>query len=231
MNLISKVYSKFDTLLNQDRLLLSKSIIDQYINFQTYFPVTGSTLNYNTIHCIINDIIINKRERILEFGGGLSTIILLKFAEINKIKLQLVTVDNDSSWLDILTNYLKKNDLISNVQLVEAPLREINSQFGKIKWYDTNILDRCLNKMVFDTIIVDGPLAVSKNDTYNRFQALPYAFDLLNKEKYSIYLDDTNRKGEKTIIRKWNKIVPGVFQKLNNSTSFYIEGDNFNSVL
>lgn len=63
-----KLYNKQEDILGK----LNLSVFQ----FKTYLPHSKSSLNYSSINSLLNDVVINNRKNIIEFGGGLSTIYL-----------------------------------------------------------------------------------------------------------------------------------------------------------
>jgi hypothetical protein len=89
-----------------------------------YLPWSRAALAPSAIATILNDIIINNRQVIVEFGGGISTIYIARLlAKHNSGKL--ITVEHDLDWLKILQDMLDAEKISERVSLVHAPLTEI----------------------------------------------------------------------------------------------------------
>jgi hypothetical protein len=71
-------------------------------------------------------------------------------------------------------------------------------------WYSPDIIKNILGETKIDLLFVDGPLAYKKSNAHSRYPAIPILKDYL-AEDFTIILDDINRKGEQTIIRKWSQ--------------------------
>lgn len=169
-----------------------------------YLPFTKSSLNYSSLVTLLNDIIVNNRRVILEFGSGLSTILILKLFEKNKIKgAKLISIENDEKWIDVLKSLIESNEFSEHIDIVHAPLLPNKQAIKSNLWYDEKAINESIRGLKIDTVIVDGPAAWYQEVALSRYPALPFIYDFLN-ESFSVFLDDTNRKGEKEILRMWN---------------------------
>ncbi|RCS26235.1 hypothetical protein DUT90_10710 [Polaribacter sp. WD7] len=221
----SKIKEKLLLKNNQEDILAKLSMSS--LLFKSYLPHSKSSLSYSSIRYLLNDIIINNRKRILEFGGGISTIYLAKLAQTSKTDLKIVTVDHDKVWIELLRNILKKEELLKYVELIYAPLSYNNFAIGNNKWYDADIIKKNIENQKFDSVLIDGPLAYQKHIQMSRYPALPFIINYLN-ENNSIILDDTNRKGERIIINLWEKKFNLNFIPLNPLTKISFSGTFFN---
>ncbi|WP_297337967.1 hypothetical protein [Algoriphagus sp.] len=169
-----------------------------------YFPEgflleTSYSLSFQTIQHIINDIVIYKPKIIFEFGSGLSTMILGNFIQKNHLETRLISIDDDSSWQELLKNQGAKADFYC------FPLAE-NHPFsfeGKGKWY--NIPDNHpITELKFDLVLVDAPKGdLSKLSRYG------FVGFMINKlsDQVIVYLDDTHRTDEHLIAQFFLKEI------------------------
>ena len=127
---------------------LSLQLIKNYLpNKNNFFPHTNSSINHHTIACILNDITINNRLSIIEFGGGSSTLILAKFAKENKIPLKINTVENNLAFLNIIQKSLKKEQL-DNVNLIYAKNTKCEQAIDNNHWYDEQIIENSIKDKI-----------------------------------------------------------------------------------
>ena len=183
--------------MNED--LYSMNILSQF-KFNTYIPFFGMSLSPTALVYILNEIVINNRKNIIEFGSGISTIYMAKLSKVNNLNLNIYSIDENSNWIRKVYNILVKENLDDVVTFIYSPLKFYNEN---IKWYDSFVLDNYLkNNYICDMVLIDAPKANEKGDEEIRYWALPYMFDKLNDD-YVIFLDDANREGEKNIIKKW----------------------------
>jgi predicted O-methyltransferase YrrM len=179
--------------------ILAMAYLQPLIN--SYLPFTNSSLRPYNIACILNDIIINQRNVILEFGSGISTILIGRLIKQHELNAEITSVEHDKGWMDVIQKTIKKENLNGVIKLVYAPLRP-NKQSNN-EWYDEVNLKEITTKC-YDMVVIDGPPAWEKYKEEARFPALPFIINHLN-ENSVLYLDDANREGEQKIIRQWEE--------------------------
>ena len=231
MNILKSKFVKYfyEELIMNQKDIKSLSLLQKYLP-DSYFPFTSSSLNPHSLLCYINNLIMCKRKSVLELGGGVSTIVSAKVIKANKLSSNLVVVDNDSSYIKILQDICKAEYIDDVITFIHAPIKEIEIDDKKYQWYDNKIFQENLMDKKFDLILVDGPLAHKKYNRYNRFPAIRYIKPLL-EEKYSIYLDDVNRRGEHRIIKQWSNELNIAFEMVNSSFAHISKGVYFNTIL
>ena len=166
----------------------------------TYLPVTTWSLNPSLIVHILNDIIVNNRKSIIEFGSGLSTFYIAHLIKKNKLDVKFYSVDSNNDWIEIVKRNLKDEQILEQVKMIYSPLTPSDFDFKEHKeWYDTKVLDDHLSEDIFDLVIVDGPWGGFK---YGRFGAVSYLFPDKLDNNYFIVLDDTHRTEEMEIVEK-----------------------------
>lgn len=205
-------------------------LIQDLLKFAEYFPTTTSSLRFYTLATVLNDIIINKRESIIEFGAGISTLAIANLFKKNSLNYSLISVEDDMNWFNYVKSSLIKNNLEEHVNLIYAPLEKTSLALENNSWYSIKTLSENINNdLKFSLAIVDGPGAWKPEIRLSRYPALPY---LINKlaENFSIYLDDINRKGEKKILSLWQKKYSMKFEKINDTTAVFIKGKKLNTI-
>jgi hypothetical protein len=83
-------------------------LIQDLLKFPEYFPTTSSSLRFHTLATILNDIIINKRESIIEFGAGISTLAIANLFKKNSLNYSLVSVEDDLNWFNYMKSCISK---------------------------------------------------------------------------------------------------------------------------
>ncbi|WP_149025864.1 class I SAM-dependent methyltransferase [Polaribacter sp. BM10] len=197
----------------------------------SYLPFTPFSLNPFTILHILNDILFNDRKQILEFGSGISTIIISRFIKINNLETKILSFDNNEGWLKIISKELEKYNCSESVNLVHSELSKHNKvtykKYNNEYWYDLNEVNKNINTLTkkIDLVIVDGPSTDTSN--YVRYTAIPVINEMLSKS-YCIFLDDTKRPYEKEILLEWNIYLKGNlrYQKVYGTIT---KGDNFST--
>lgn len=192
------------------------------LQFKTYLPLSTFSLNSYCIAYILNDVIINNRKTIIEFGSGFSSIYLARLAQTNNIKLEIVSVDEDKAWLGLLNEILIKEKLEDQVKFILAPITSKDSEYT---WYDTKILNLACKDKKFDMIVVDGPKVQNKDLICIREHALYFLKNNL-ESSFVVFLDDLYRIGENKIIKKWEKDFNIDF-KIKNSIAIGYSGNHF----
>jgi hypothetical protein len=161
-----------------------------------YFPAgylfeSGFSLSFQTIQHIANDLVVYKPKFMLEFGSGMSTIILNNFIKQNGLEVKLISIDDDVLWQDFL------KEKCTNVDFFCFPLVQ-NHPFSFESnglWYDIPDVHP-LNEIKYDLILVDAPKGSLSR--LSRFGFIPFLENRLS-EKPIIYLDDTHRADEQKI--------------------------------
>jgi predicted O-methyltransferase YrrM len=127
---------------NIEDLLVLHSALKSDIHLKT---LGGWALEVRSIILLQRLIKLLRPKRVLEFGSGASTIFLglqlSKDAHAN-----LVTIEHDSYYANLINSFLKMNDL-NNVRTVLAPIDN--------GWYSRESLR---DLPTFELVIVDGPL-------------------------------------------------------------------------
>lgn len=165
---------------------------------------TGSALRPFCLVHIINDMIVNNRTSVLEFGAGISTILMARVIRKNNLKTRVTAVEHDQGWADSVKSLLTKEELNDYVTLIHAPLVNSTLSVDGNQWHDATLIDRAIGDSKFDLVIIDGPPAWEPGKQKARYPAVPYVFDKLSSV-FSIYLDDANRAGEKSLMEMWEK--------------------------
>ncbi|GAB3219691.1 hypothetical protein J0A67_04880 [Algoriphagus aestuariicola] len=164
---------------------------------EKFVPDTSFSMSYQAIQHILNDILVSKPKRILEFGTGISTVIISNFLRKNSLDTSFISVDNDLNWVNLIENHISdsKKGIIFPFEL------KINSEFSlgnSGTWYDIPD-DHLITQEGFDLIIVDGPFGgICKHSRYGALKFLK-KFDLIN-QKTIVFVDDTNRPDELFLI-------------------------------
>ena len=207
--------------------IYAAQILQPLLSGGAYLPITSSSMNLRSVAVILNDILINRRTNIIEFGGGITTFLIARMIELNNIPAKLYTVDEDLNWLKVIEETLQNESLDRHVELIHAPLCPTDLALNNINWYDTKQLDSCLSNIQFECVIVDGPSAWRPEIALSRYPALPYMANKL-APNFSLFLDDFNRDGEKQIIENWENRFKIKFTEINNTLAGFFAGQFFN---
>ena len=209
---------------------IAVSQVHSLLNSGPYLPFNTGTIDSTSLAAIFNDITLNGRKRIVEFGSGVSTIMLARLIRKNGLTdTRLMTVDHKPEWIRLIRNMLEAEGLDDLVTFVAAPLAESTFSVDDYRWYDEAILESAFAEFGhdIDCLIVDGPNASSAGNLRARYPALPFMFHRMH-EKCVVFLDNADRKGEKEILYLWRSfgipvdmITPG-FAAMYRGEHFYI---------
>ncbi|WP_339813390.1 hypothetical protein [uncultured Imperialibacter sp.] len=186
--------------------------INKYETF-TSFSIAPSVI----VH-VLNDIVINERKSIIEFGTGNSTIYIARLIHSQQLPIEFISVDQDGDWQESVKQTLIREGITNVVKFVHAPIEECGYQFkSQTQWYGLDKLANQIAGKKFDLVIVDGPVA--SKVPHARYPAVPFLKTYFNEE-ISIYLDDAGRKGEIEIMEEWEKLLTVKFQKTDRYSHF-----------
>jgi predicted O-methyltransferase YrrM len=176
---------------------------------------------------ILNELVINKRKSAIEFGAGISTILMARLFKMNGIDVQLVSVDENEKWIDLIKGILTNEGLASYVKFIQSPLESCSVNGKNIHWYNKEILNNQIdNSKKFDLVIVDGPTAYKKEISLSRYEALPFLLNNL-AEEHVIFLDDANRDGEKKVLSLWQNKYNKSFKIYGSTLAVHHTGFHF----
>ncbi|WP_205510392.1 class I SAM-dependent methyltransferase [Longitalea arenae] len=193
-----------------------------------YLGFTGFSMRPYCINHIINDIIINGRQCIIEFGAGISTILISRLIKKNGLNTTVISVDHEDAWAKLINEQLKNEQLCEVATVISIPLRPCDLALDGSLWYAVDLLNLALKDRQFDMAIIDGPPAWEPSKERARYPALPYLIDRL-QSRSSVYLDDVNRKGEQDIIERWKKEFGLAFNIAGSSLAWCTLGQAFHT--
>lgn len=227
--MINQIKESIKGALNQNQKakdMFASSWLQQYYPSQ-YFAYTDSTLRTHSLMNFINDVIINDRKNILEFGSGLSTIILSNIAKENNLDIKIYSIDDNLDWISYLKKYLTKDQLNKHIEFIHAPLGECPFSLDNNKWYDYSILKNELKNKKFDSVLIDGPMAYHDKIKLARYPAVQFVQEKLSKQ-FSVFLDDTDRVGERKVVKLWEEKFGLKFISINDSFSYCSNNEGYN---
>lgn len=176
-----------------------------------------------------NEIVLNRRLNVLEFGSGLSTIYMALIVRNYGLPTRITSVESDQLWVDRLNKKIDELRLNNFVNIIHAPLTQDHEMGGNNQWYDRYRINSSLDiSELFDMILIDGPPAFRPDISKSRYGAFPFLQNLLAKE-HVVFLDDANRLGEKEVIKLWTKEFGCEFKTYNDRIAVSRRGPFFNS--
>ena len=219
-------------MLNIKKVITSKlNAIEDGFSIQKLHPLsvsyvawTSSSMRPTAVIKILNDIAINRRVSVIEFGSGISTIYMAML--LRDFEGFIYSIEHNSEWIKVLEGSCKLLGL-ENVEFIYAPLTNYTDNEVSCEWYDKKEILKKIRNIKFDLVVVDGPPAYTKFSRLNRYPALPFIQDCLNSS-FSIYIDDINRKGEKEVVKIWEKNYNLKFSLINGGIGRAFKGNSFN---
>lgn len=224
-----KKYLKRKILTFSSRYLnetLAASTLSPLILGGTYIPITRWAASFCAIAHVANDIIINRRTSLIEFGSGASTILLARLFRMNNIDASFVSVESDANWIETQEKNLERDGLEGIVTFIHAPVVEGSLHYkNNNRWFCSDTLQKNLGDKMFDVIFADAP----KGDVpYARHGAGAFLRDKLHKS-FCLFLDDTNRPDEYELLCEWHKMFPGSQITFCDAYGFISSGDCYDA--
>lgn len=166
-------------------------------------PSTGYSLQPSTINYIVNEIMINNRQTIIEFGSGTSTQIIaqcLSLIDPDAPTRTFISVDESEEWIKYVSNTITKDGNIDYVTLAHLP-----RSVGKLgNWYDEHKLSALLKGVTPDLLVIDGPSVKDVKESADRMAVMKFFKEKL-PDSFVIFVDDTTRKDERALAKAWAK--------------------------
>lgn len=132
---------------------------------------------------------------IVECSSGASTIVLARCAQISNTG-HVYSLEHDAKFAEITRNNLEDSGLSDWATVIVAPLEPGEVDIAS-DWYASSGYRDLRN---IDLLVIDGPPATPNE--LARYPAIPKLIERFANNA-AIYLDDSGRPGETTIISKW----------------------------
>jgi predicted O-methyltransferase YrrM len=177
-------------------------------------PTTTYSMRFANLHAILCALDRLKPKTIVEFGSGMSTIMVAAWLREQK-QGQLISFDHDAEWANQTRQLLGQHELTPFGEVIATCLHSTSGTGGE-PWYDTK--DKLNGIGEIDVVIVDGPPAGDNGHELSRYPALPVIQERLSDHAIVI-LDDCDRQGERAITRRWTDEFPEfLFQHVGGIT-------------
>ncbi len=158
-----------------------------------YLPWTTGSMRPAGLVAVCNEVVHGVRTRIIECGGGVSTVLLARLLRERRVG-SLIALEHDRHWAALVQAQLQRERLEAVARVLHAPLQ------GEPPWYGLNELSGIPDEI--DLLIVDGPPACDSGQGSSREPALPRFAQRLTAGG-AVILDDINRPGERAILGRW----------------------------
>lgn len=141
---------------------------------------------------------------IVELGSGATTVWLAHAVRHFGIdSCHIVAIDHDADYAAWTAAELARHGLGGHAGVRHAPLREIDLDGQRWRWYDLAAIS---DIAACDLLIVDGPPGPLQ--PLARYPALPALIDKLGEDA-TVVLDDYRRPDEREIVQRWLRGQPG----------------------
>ncbi|RWO97374.1 class I SAM-dependent methyltransferase [Mesorhizobium sp.] len=165
-----------------------------------YLPWSDASLLPSALQVVLNEIEINARKTVAEFGSGISTIYIAQI--LSRLGGRIVSFETDPEWATFVENRLAALNLSEFATVVRAPLGPCTLSKNGLSWYDQSIVAAAVQDLSIDCVVVDGPPAYKTGYELARYPALP-AIEANLAHDYAVFLDDIHRLGEQEVLRLW----------------------------
>ncbi len=137
---------------------------------------------------------------VLEFGSGVSTICLARFASLLDWPVTIVSIEQDATEVEKTTALVAALPDPPPVTILHAPLEARIVEGRRLSSYSLTDaeLDAALGGKSIDLVVIDGPSA----EAGARFGTLPLVQSRLSPNAV-VVLDDALRDGELSAVRRW----------------------------
>lgn len=195
LNRIATKWNRFAHLSNDTRAAVELSRLGL-----PYLPWSDASLLPSALQVVLNEIEINSRKTIVEFGSGISTIYIAQI--LSRLGGRIVSFESDAEWATFVEDRLAALNLSEFASVVHAPLGPCTLSKNGLDWYDQAAVAAAVQDLSVDCVLVDGPPAYKTGYELARYPALP-ALSAHLAPDYVVFLDDIHRLGEKQILRLW----------------------------
>lgn len=217
---------KFFIHKNED---LPSFLLQKLFHQGTYLPFTTSSLKLRLLACIANDIVVNNRTKVLEFGTGISTILIARLFRLNNIPGKIITIDESSEWQEIVKGILHKEELTNYVHFVHAPT-EISTTLNQSYEYTASLVFEGIKKTEFDLVLVDGPSAWQNATVMSRASNKKFITNNL-ADAYTIFIDNADRPGELALTKSLGTELKTQLLPLDPTFVALVKGYHFNFII
>jgi predicted O-methyltransferase YrrM len=176
-----------------------------------FVPWTSGSLAPRALLAILNEIVFGERRRIVECGGGTSTVFVGRLLDALGSG-ELRTIESSPEWAAWLDRRLADEGLQDRVEVCVAPLVPRAPARDAPHWYDETAVKAAIAERRIDLLVVDGPRADRPEWRDARRPALAFFRPFLSEDA-CVILDDIGRDGEREIVRAWEEESDFVFER------------------
>lgn len=164
-------------------------------------PVEGWALDPRVLVLVIRTMRARRPGAIVEFGGGISTLLIGQVA--HEIGARVYSFEHDAEWSRRVQAWIGQWGLDGVAEIHHAPLRH-DARDGRT-WYDRDVVAAALPAAGIGLVLVDGPPLRAAHAA--RAGALPAVIERL-AEDATVFVDDYGRPQERGIVSDWCAAYP-----------------------
>lgn len=164
-------------------------------------PVEAWALDPRVLVLVIRTLRARRPRSIVEFGSGISTLLLGEVA--HEIGARVSSFEHDAEWSRRVQAWIAQWGLDGVAEIHHAPLRH-DARDGRT-WYDRDVVAAALPTAGIGLVLVDGPPLRTARAA--RAGALPAVIERL-AEDATVFVDDCGRPQERKIVSDWRATYP-----------------------
>lgn len=195
-----------------------------------YLPFTSSALKMRFLACICNDIVVNDRKNYLEFGCGLSTVIIARLIKHNNLTTNILSIEEDLGWITYIKAILEDEGLDNIVTLVHAPTCKSENLTNSFEYKGSALEEALELRANFDVVLIDGPAAWEPNKINSRISTHKLIKHKL-AQQVTVFIDNANRVGEKKLISFLSKDLAVKPIILDRTFAIFTVGAHYNFII
>jgi predicted O-methyltransferase YrrM len=169
-----------------------------------YPPFGGWAIGGECAHLLVDLVLAKHPKTILEIGSGLSTVLMAEALNSLSGEGEIISLEQDKYWIDKAQAMIDEHGVGHRVQIVHAPLTDVQVGEETFRWYDVGEEDL---PAAIDLLFIDGP--PEGTGPMARYPALPVLFERISHGG-TIVMDDASRDGEQAAIERWTREFPGL---------------------
>ncbi len=190
---IERSYNQLDSLFS----------LHSMFRFRAPLPtMRGWAASPDFVKLVITTVLDRRPKTIVELGSGVSTLVSAYCLERLDAGGTIYSVEHQRRFVDRMHTTVRRHALGDHVELIHAPLKELEIEDTTYRWYDTELLASLDD---IDMLVVDGP--PSETGPMARYPALPVLKDRLARDAV-ILVDDAARKDEGAMVARWGQRYP-----------------------
>ncbi len=178
-------------------------VLRPLLDGRPYLPWTEWALRPAALVTVCNEIVLGQRERVVELGSGVSTIVIGRL--LTERGGTLTSLEHDPDWAAVVRAQLAREGLEGTVELCVAPLEPHANSWLGAPWYPAEAVATLPSAI--DLLLIDGPPGGDEGMAHSRYPALPALAGRLTPAGL-VVLDDADREPEREIVDCWMQELP-----------------------